>query len=46
MIKGIFESKKFNLLSVEIFDEKLNEFEFSKAAEMLVLFEAAKNMYL
>ena len=46
MIKGIFESKKFNLLSVEIFDEKLKEFEFSQAAEMLVLFEAAKNLYL
>jgi putative selenate reductase len=44
-VKGIFESKNFILNSAEFLDKKINEFEFSKAAEMFVLFEAANNLF-
>jgi hypothetical protein len=44
-VKGIFEAKNFVLTSAEFPDKKTEEFEFTKAAEMFVLFEAANNLY-
>ncbi len=44
-VKGIFESKNFILNSVEFLNKKIIEFEFSQAANMFALFDAAENIY-
>jgi putative selenate reductase len=44
-VKGIFDPKTFKLKSVEFQNEKIKEFEFTHAAEMFALFDAAQIFY-
>jgi len=44
-IKATFSKENFDLKKVEFLNENINEFEFTKAAKMFVLFYAAGNLY-
>jgi putative selenate reductase len=44
-VKGTFDKKTFELTKAEFLKSELKEFEFSQAANMLILFDAAKNLY-
>ncbi|PIY07441.1 MAG: hypothetical protein COZ21_00260, partial [Bacteroidetes bacterium CG_4_10_14_3_um_filter_31_20] len=44
-VKATFSKENFDLKKVEFLNENINEFEFTKAAKMFVLFYAAGNLY-
>jgi putative selenate reductase len=45
IVKAVFDEKDFALQTVEFLKKDLKEFEFTDAANMFVLFDAAKNFY-
>jgi putative selenate reductase len=44
--KAVFDERNFDLQNAEFLDKDLKEIEFSEAANMFVLFNAAENFYL
>jgi len=44
-VKGYFGAENFFLTAVEFIDKEIKEFEFSEAAEMRIMFDAAFNLY-